>query len=121
MTNFVNKCVMASLLTFTSLLSFNAVASGNIDSGKALMKKYNCAACHGEDYNSPLDSSYPKLAGQHADYLKHALLTYKRGGAAVNGRSNAIMGAQVKPLSDKDIADISAYLGSLKGSLVVRK
>jgi len=98
-------------------VSYSAVAGGNIEAGKALTEKYSCFACHGKDFNSPIDPSYPKLAGQHKDYLVHALTAYKRGDAA-NGRNNAIMGGQVKALSDQDISDIAAYLHSLPGSLV---
>lgn len=101
-------------------LTANAFA-GNVEAGKAAAQKYNCASCHGADYNSPVDPSYPKLAGQHADYLKHALKSYQRGGNAANGRGNAIMGGMAKPLSATDIDDISAYLASLPGSLVLRK
>ncbi len=101
-------------------LSFNAFA-GNIEAGKAAAQKYNCASCHGADYNNPVDPSYPKLAGQHADYLEHALVAYQRGGNGANGRGNAIMGGMAKPLSQKDIKDIAAYLASLPGSMVVRK
>ncbi len=100
-------------------LSFNAFA-GNVEAGKAAAQKYNCASCHGADYNSPVDPSYPKLAGQHADYLEHALTAYKRGNGA-NGRGNAIMGGMAKPLSSTEIKDIAAYLASLPGSLVLRK
>jgi cytochrome c553 len=99
-----------------AVVSVNAGAAGNIASGEALAKKYSCAACHGADFNKPVDPSYPKLAGQHPDYLAHALVAYKRGDGA-NGRNNAIMSGQVKPLSDKDIADIAAYLGSLPSTL----
>lgn len=99
-----------------AVVSFSAAAGGNVASGEALVKKYNCASCHGADFNKPIDPSYPKLAGQHADYLAHALTAYKRGDGA-NGRSNPIMGGQVKPLSDKDVADIAAYLGSLPSTL----
>ncbi|HEY0586093.1 MAG TPA: cytochrome c [Pseudoduganella sp.] len=105
---------------FCSAVSFSALAGGNIENGKALAEKYSCAACHGKDYNSPIDPSYPKLAGQHKDYLQHALTAYKRGDAP-NGRSNAIMTGQVKPLSNKDIQDIAAYLHSLPGSLVLKR
>jgi cytochrome c553 len=105
------------LALFCSAASFSALAGGNIDNGKALADKYSCAACHGKDFNSPIDPSYPKLAGQHKDYLQHALTAYKRGDGA-NGRSNAIMTGQVKPLTNQDIADIAAYLHSLPGSLV---
>ncbi len=101
-------------------LSFNAFA-GNVEAGKAAAQKYNCASCHGADYNNPVDPSYPKLAGQHADYLEHALVAYQRGGNGANGRGNAIMGGMAKPLSQKDIKDIAAYLASLPGSMVVRK
>jgi cytochrome c553 len=103
------------------LLSFNAFAGGNIEAGKAAVEKYNCASCHGKDYNTPIDPSYPKLAGQHQDYLEHALVAYKRGVDGANGRGNAIMGAQAKPLSRQDAQDIAAYLHSLPGSLVLRK
>ena len=98
------------------VVSINALAGGHVASGEALVKKYSCAACHGAAFNQPIDPSYPKLAGQHPDYLAHALVAYKRGDGA-NGRNNAIMGGQVKPLSDQDIADIAAYLGSLPMSV----
>lgn len=113
---------MKKLMTalFCGALSLNAFAGGNIANGETLAKKYNCAACHGADYNKPIDPSYPKLAGQHADYLEHALIAYKRGEGA-NGRSNAIMAGQVKPLSNKDIADLAAYLHSLPSGLVLKR
>ncbi len=96
------------------------VSAGNIDAGKALSEKYSCAACHGADLGSPIDPSYPKLAGQHKDYLEHALVTYKRGDGA-NGRNNPIMGGVVKPLSSQDMKDLAAYLHSLPTTLVVRR
>ncbi|MFC5511419.1 c-type cytochrome [Massilia jejuensis] len=101
-------------------VSFTASAA-DIKRGEELAKKYNCASCHGADYNTPIDPSYPKLAGQHADYLKHALSAYKRGGDKANGRSNPIMAGFAKPLSNQDMADIGAYLASLPSQLVVRK
>ncbi|HJV51545.1 MAG TPA: cytochrome c [Noviherbaspirillum sp.] len=104
-----------------ALLSFNAFAAGDVAAGKAAAEKYNCAACHGKDFNSPVDPSYPKLAGQHQDYLEHALIAYQRGADGANGRGNVIMGAQAKPLSKQDIQNIAAYLHSLPGSLVLRK
>ncbi|MES2128496.1 MAG: cytochrome c [Pseudomonadota bacterium] len=101
---------------FLALLSLNAFAGGNVANGEALAKKNNCAACHGDKFNNPIDPSYPKLAGQHQDYLEHALTAYKRGDGP-NGRSNAIMGGQVKALSNKDVADLAAYLHSLPTTL----
>jgi len=114
------KKLMIALFCSASAVSFSAVASGNVDAGKALVDKYSCFACHGKDFNTPIDPSYPKLAGQHKDYLEHALTAYKRGDAG-NGRNNAIMTGQVKPLSDQDIKDLAAYLSSLPGSLAVHR
>ena len=104
-----------------SLVANLAFAGGNIEAGRVAAEKNNCATCHGKDYSTPIDPSYPKLAGQHQDYLANALIAYKRGGDNPNGRGNAIMGGQVKPLSNKDIQDITAYLHSLPGSLLVQK
>ena len=112
------KKLIAAL--FCSVLSFSAVAGGNVAAGKAVADKYSCFACHGKDYNTPIDPSYPKLAGQHKDYLQHALTAYKRGDGP-NGRNNAIMGGQVKPLSNTDIADLAAYLHSLPSELVLKR
>ncbi|MDB5855949.1 MAG: cytochrome c [Herminiimonas sp.] len=104
-----------------SLTSFNAAAAGDVAAGKAAVTKYNCAACHGADYKSPIDPTYPRLAGQHQDYLEHSLLAYQRGADGPNGRGNAIMGAQAKPLSRTDVQNIAAYLHSLPSTLVLQK
>ncbi|MDB5989357.1 MAG: putative cytochrome c [Herbaspirillum sp.] len=123
-----NGRMMKKIITLVAVLgaasiSFAAHAAGDIEAGKTAVAKYNCATCHGADFNSPIDPTYPKLAGQHHDYLQHALIAYKRGNAAgvMNGRSNPIMGPQVAPLSEQDIINIAAYLSSLPGSLVVSK
>jgi cytochrome c553 len=101
-------------------VSFNANAGGDIEAGKAAVAKFNCASCHGADFNSPIDPAYPKLAGQHQDYLAHALTAYRRGTGA-NSRSNPIMGPLAKQLSDADIQNIASYLHSLPGALLIRK
>lgn len=115
------KFLTASALMALSSLSLSAHAAGDINAGRATAEKYNCASCHGKDYNTPIDPGYPKLAGQHRDYLAHALVAYQRGGDGPNGRGNAIMGAQAKPLSHQDILNIAAYLNSLPGTLVVHR
>jgi cytochrome c553 len=114
------KPLAAALICAALAATTTANAAGNVANGKALADKYNCFTCHGKDYNTPLDPSYPKLAGQHRDYLEHALTAYKRGDG-VNGRNNAIMIGQVKPLSQQDIKDLAAYLHSLPGNMVVHR
>jgi cytochrome c553 len=98
-----------------------AAIAADADAGKAAAMKYGCASCHGADYNSPIDPTYPKLAGQYADYLAHALKAYQRGGEVINGRSHPIMVGIAQPLSATEIDNIAAYLSGLKGSLVLRK
>jgi cytochrome c553 len=116
----MKKISLSMVAAFAMAVSFNATA-GDIAAGKAAAEKNNCASCHGADFNTPIDPSYPKLAGQYKDYLEHALIAYQRGVDGPNGRGNAIMGGQAKPLSRKEIQDIAAYLSSLPGPLVVRK
>lgn len=112
------KKLMIALIAGT--VSMHAFAGGNVDKGKELATKHACASCHGADYKSPIDPSYPKLAGQYADYLVHALTTYQRGNKAY-GRNNPIMAGMVQPLSDQDKADIAAYLASLPSPLVSQR
>jgi cytochrome c553 len=114
----MHKTIIALVL---GVISLTATARGNIANGEALTKKYACASCHGTDFNKGIDPTYPKLAGQHADYLQHALQAYKRGGAKPYGRNNAIMVGMVAPLSDRDMVDIAAYLQSLPSTLVLRR
>ena len=83
-----------------------------------LLKKGNCISCHGDNFSKPIDASYPKLAGQHADYLYVALKSYQ-GGNSVVGRGNAIMGGMVKPYSLSELKAMAQYIGSLDGELRV--
>ena len=84
-----------------------AHAGSNAGAGKA--KSATCAACHGPDGNSPTPS-FPKLAGQHEDYLYHSLKAYKAG-----KRKNPIMSGQVTNLSDQDMKDLAAFFATQKG------
>ena len=89
-----------------------ALAAGNADSGK--QKSQTCAACHGPDGNNPTGPDFPRLAGQHYDYLLKALRDYKSG-----ARKDPIMAAQAVALSPQDMADLAAYFSDQKGSLHV--
>ena len=84
-----------------------------------LLNKGGCAGCHGANFNKPLDPSYPKLAGQNADYLYVALKSYQDGGHSTWGRNNAIMGGMAKPFKRAELKAIADYLGSLPGELQV--
>jgi cytochrome c553 len=82
-----------------------------------LLTQANCASCHGSNFSAPIDPSYPKLAGQHADYLFAALKAYQTDHNPLMGRNNAIMMGMARPFTHPEIKAIAAYLGSLPGDL----
>ncbi|PIF27091.1 cytochrome c553 [Acidovorax sp. 56] len=85
-----------------------------------LLKKGACVSCHGDNFAKPIDPSYPKVAGQHADYLFVALKSYKADARNPNlGRSNAIMGGVAKQFSNAELKALASYLGSVEGDLQV--
>ncbi|WP_354687597.1 c-type cytochrome [Cupriavidus necator] len=109
-------------------------SAADLARGKALVEKGACVACHGAGMNKPISPDYPKLAGQHADYLYHALLSYQVSGNPLVGRSNAIMAGQVnanpavtgkdgkpRPFTRQELKDMAAYIESLPGDLVLKK
>ncbi|WP_296749959.1 cytochrome c [Thiobacillus sp.] len=96
--------ILAAVALGTSLA---AQAKGDYEAGKA--KSATCAACHGVDGISEV-ASFPKLAGQHRDYLYHVLKDYQSG-----KRKNPIMAGQVQNLSDTDMLDLAMYFSKQKG------
>ncbi|WP_319535914.1 c-type cytochrome [uncultured Vibrio sp.] len=102
-------------LILSVLASCSVWAQGSIEAGKA--KSQTCVACHGADGNSAI-AMYPKLAGQHAKYLEKQLQDLKLGmtSGGKQGRYDPVMSGMAMPLSDEDIADLSAYFASLPTS-----
>ena len=83
----------------------------------ALLTKGGCASCHGADFSTPIDPSYPRIAGQHADYLYAALKSYQTEGNPRVGRNNAIMAGMASPFTHAELKTLANYLGSAPGSL----
>ena len=83
--------------------------SGDATRGKGLT--FTCRGCHGvEGYKNAYPSYHvPKLGGQSEVYLRNALMEYR--GAK---RKHPTMQAQAESFSEQDIADIAAYLSSIK-------
>ncbi|MFZ2652939.1 MAG: c-type cytochrome [Burkholderiaceae bacterium] len=82
-----------------------------------LLKKGACASCHGENLSKPIDPSYPKLAGQHADYLFVALKAYQIEKNPQVGRSNPVMMGMARPFTQQELKALSAYIASMPGDL----
>jgi cytochrome c553 len=103
---------LALVCVIAGLFAVNTSYAANPDAGKE--KSRTCAACHGADGNSAT-GDFPRLAGQHYDYLVKALQDYKTG-----KRKNAIMAPQVGNLTQRDFEDLAAYYSHQQG-LIVRK
>ena len=109
----MTKQMLAALVL--AVAGLGSAAAADIDAGRKLGET-QCAACHGKDGKTPIDPTYPKLAGQYADYLAKALGDYQSG-----ARKNPIMGGIAKPLSKSDIENVAAYFNSLPGPLTHNK
>ncbi|MFM0695987.1 hypothetical protein C8K18_11965 [Paraburkholderia sp. GV068] len=86
-------------------------AKPDINRGQAIAVQV-CASCHGADGNSA-GGAYPKLAGQHPDYLVKQLKDFKlQPGAKQPVRNNAIMTGMASALSDQDMVNVAAYFAT---------
>lgn len=83
----------------------------------ALLKKGACVSCHGDNFSKPIDPAYPKIAGQHADYLFVALKSYKTEGNSTMGRSNGVMAGIAKQFTNAELKAMAGYVSSLDGEL----
>jgi cytochrome c553 len=82
-----------------------------------LLAQANCASCHGANFNAPIDPSYPKIAGQYADYLYAALKSYQVSNNPHIGRNNAIMMGMARPFTHKELKALSEYFAALPGDV----
>jgi cytochrome c553 len=82
-----------------------------------LLNKGGCIACHGENFNKPIDPSYPKMGGQPADYLFVALKSYKTEGNATWGRANPVMGGIAKQFSNDELKALAKHISSMPSEL----
>jgi len=68
-----------------------------------------CAGCHSPN-GAGIPAQYPRLAGQHADYLEAQLVAF-RGGTRGN---NPVMTAVAAKLSDRELKALSDYIAGLR-------
>lgn len=106
--------MMKTILTLVAVASLalaGAAQAADLAKGKAKAQEV-CQACHGMDGMSTANADYPKIGGQHRDYLAKALRDYKSG-----VRKNPIMGAMAQPLTPADIDNMAAYYAAQPGPL----
>ena len=85
----------------------------------ALLQKGGCVSCHGANFSKPTDPSFPKLAGQHSDYLYVALKAYQIQHNPQVGRANPVMGGMAAQFNHAQLKEMAKYIGSLPGELQV--
>ena len=90
------------------LLGAAPALAGDAAAGKE--KSKTCAACHGPEGNTPAGPDFPRLAGQHYDYLVKAISAYKSG-----ARKSPVMMPMVDKLSRRDIEDLAAFYSQQQG------
>jgi cytochrome c553 len=100
--------MIRTVLGLTMVMLAAAAGATDLEAGKKKVTEV-CAACHGADGNSQ-SAEFPRLAGQHADYLSKALRDYKSG-----ARKDPVMSAFANQLSAQDIDNVTAYFESQKG------
>ena len=102
------KCFLGAFASLLLFLTPQAFAEGDPAAGEA--KAVTCAACHGADGNSVV-AMWPKIAGQHEDYLNRQITLIKNGTRPVP----EMMGI-VASLSEQDIADLAAFYAAQMSS-----
>ena len=85
------------------------ILTGFLGSGKTTLLK--------RVLSKPVDPSYPKIAGQHKDFLFVALKSYKVENQSTWGRSNGVMGGIAKQFSNAELKALASYIGSQQGEL----
>ena len=96
------------IAAFISTLGAATVESGGSDN-VGFEAAESCTACHGGN-GIGISPTWPTLAGQHEDYLVHALNQYRDG-----TRKEAVMTQMAAPLTDADVKLLARYYSRLDG------
>lgn len=83
------------------------IGVGDPAAGKKKVQSENCQECHGINGISS-SPSFPKLAGQYAEYIVKQLQDFQSG-----RRKHRVMTVMAEGLSENEQADIAAYFASL--------
>ena len=68
-----------------------------------------CAACHGPQ-GSGIPAQYPRIGGQHGDYVEAQMVAFRSGARA----NNAVMNGVAAKMNDKEIKAVSDYVAGLR-------
>lgn len=104
---------LAAYLSGLPPLPDNGKGDGqNLSRGKTLYAK-DCTTCHGNQGEGIADQFYPRVAGQHYQYLKKEIRNIRDGSRR---NANPKMVAVVKSYSDSDLNAVADYMSRLPGA-----
>jgi cytochrome c553 len=72
-----------------------------------------CMACHGPNGAGNGPANYPRLSGQHAEYVKLQLEAYRREERGSSSPTGQIMQSISKRLSNQEIEAVASYIDGL--------
>ena len=106
---------MFKFKTFTvgalsALATLGLVGNAAALDGAALYQSKTCWSCHGKDAKTPIMPTYPRLAGQNADYAFNQMKDIKSG-ARANGQAAAMKGV-MGLVSEDEMRAIAEWLSS---------
>ncbi len=97
-----------SFIVFLSALSLSGqVLAADAGAGKSAFAAKGCIGCHGPSGVS-MNKLYPTLKGKTEAFVQENLTNFRSG-----ARKDPTMNAMAAALSDADIANLAAYIGSL--------
>lgn len=86
-----------------------ALSVADQQAGAALVERYHCNSCHGADLGG--QQTIPRIAGQHAEYVKQSLVGYKTN--TRRGYSPA-MNEAAQDIADDEIPLLARYVASFR-------
>ena len=88
-------------------LGAKAYRAGNLVNGVPA-----CTGCHGPDGKGNAAAGFPRLSGQHADYIEKQLTNF-RAGNRINDGDTQTMRAVAEKLSDAEIKALANFIAGL--------
>lgn len=100
---------MEDIAAYFATLGNETVQAGGSQNVTAPEVAATCVACHGQN-GIAVAAEWPTLAGQHEEYLVHALNQYRNG-----QRKQAVMVQMAVGLTDADVRVLARFYAGLDG------